>query len=228
MKRMMLAGLAGTCVLIAGCAAEQPITDPPASNGATATASPSANGGSTCEYRSFGTPARPVDLPRATDVRTSGEISMTLDMSAGPVTITMDRAAAPCTVNSFEALAKQGYFDNTVCHRLVDQGIHVLQCGDPTGIGTGGPGYRFDDELTGNEKYTAGVVAMANAGPDTNGSQFFIVWQDSTQLTPNYTVFGTVDAKSLEVITGIASQGVSQDKSPAPNAPAEIRKVTLG
>lgn len=117
---------------------------------------------------------------------------MTLLMEEGEVTITLDRSAAPCTVNSFLALAEQGYFDDTTCHRLVDTGIFVLQCGDPTATGMGGPGYVFDDELTGDETYPPGTVAMANAGPDTNGSQFFMVWAE-TELPASYTVFGTLD-----------------------------------
>ena len=114
-------------------------------------------------------------------------------MTEGDVTITMDRAKAPCTVNSFVSLAGQGYFDQTRCHRLADSGIFILQCGDPTGTGQGGPGYQFANETDGTESYTRGVVAMANAGPGTNGSQFFLVWDDSTSLdrVPNYTIFGT-------------------------------------
>ncbi|PIF03009.1 MAG: hypothetical protein CR979_00455 [Propionibacterium sp.] len=149
-------------------------------------------------------------------------------MTEGEVTITMDRSNAPCAVNSFEALATQGYFDGTSCHRLTEEGIFVLQCGDPTGTGTGGPGYAFADELTGNEKYAAGVVAMANAGPDTNGSQFFIIWADSTTLPPNYTVLGKVDDASLEVVKDIASQGIDATNPPHPISPARIESVILG
>ena len=127
-----------------------------------------------------GDPAKPVDPPAPGEVRTSGETAWTLTTNQGPVTITMDRSRTPCTVHSFESLARQKYFDNTQCHRLVDSGIFVLQCGDPTGTGRGGPGYRFADEVSGSEKYPAGTVAMANAGKDTNGSQFFITCDATT------------------------------------------------
>ena len=103
-------------------------------------------------------------------------------MSEGDVTITMDRSKAPCTVNSFVSLADQGFYDKTDCHRLADTGIFFLQCGDPTGTGDGGPGYQFANETDGNEKYRRGVVAMANAGPNTNGSQFMLFWDDSSSL----------------------------------------------
>ena len=141
--------------------------------------------------------------------------------------LALDRAAAPCTVNSFAALVQQGFYNDTSCHRLVDRGIFVLQCGDPTGTGTGGPGYRYADELAGNETYPAGTVAMANAGPDTNGSQFFLVWAD-TQLSPNYTVFGKMDEASLAVVAAIAAKGVSRDASPKPISPAHIDTVSVG
>ena len=87
---------------------------------------------------------------------TTGTVKYVLAMTTGKVTITMDRAKAPCTVNSFVSLAEQGYFDKTKCHRLADSGIFVLQCGDPTGTGSGGPGYQFANETDGTETYTRG------------------------------------------------------------------------
>ena len=117
----------------------------------------------------------------------------------------LDNGKAPCTVNSFASLAQQGYFDNTPCHRLTTAPeLGVLQCGDPSGTGTGGPGYRFPNEYPTNQYrltdpalqvpvlYPRGTLAMANAGPGTNGSQFFLVYRDS-MLPPTYTVFGTID-----------------------------------
>jgi peptidyl-prolyl cis-trans isomerase B (cyclophilin B) len=172
-----------------------------------------------------------VNPPPTTDVPTSGTVTFTLAMTGGPVKITMDRSKTPCTVNSFASLAKQGYFDGTRCHRLADSGIFVLQCGDPTGTGSGGPGYTFADELTGKESYKRGVVAMANAGPGTNGSQFFLVWDDSTSLDsqPNYTIFGQMDAASRDVVAQMAGEGQdgsNPDGTGKPNNPAEIAKVT--
>ena len=100
-------------------------------------------------------------------------------------------------MNSFVSLAEQGFYDDTPCPRIGDQeGFGILQCGDPTGTGAGGAGYSFADELSGDETYPAGTLAMANAGPDTNGSQFFLVFRDS-QFPPSYTVFGTIDEAGL-------------------------------
>lgn len=182
-----------------------------------------------CDYPAAGTPAKAVEPPSTTNVPAVGTVTYTLMFTAGDVVVTMDRANAPCAVHSFESLASQGYFDGTSCHRLVDAGIYVLQCGDPTGTGQGGPGYRFADELHGTETYPAGTVAMANAGPgtDTNGSQFFLVYAD-TVLKPDYTILGRMDQAGIDVIGGIAAQGVDAANSPAPIAPADITSVTAG
>lgn len=182
----------------------------------------------TCNYPSAGQPAKPVDPPSA-QAPTEGSAVVTMQMAAGRVTMTLDRTKAPCAVHSLESLVQQGYFDATRCHRLVDQGIFILQCGDPTGTGRGGPGYTFADELTGQEKYPKGTIAMANAGPDTNGSQFFLVWAD-TELKPDYTVIGRMDEESLRTVGKIASQGVDGKAAQegAPIADTTITSVTLG
>ena len=140
--------------------------------------------GVTCEYPSDGDPARAVDPPEGGDVPDQGTVGVTLHLTAGDVDLTLDRAKAPCTVNSFVSLAEQGYFDDTQCHRLVDYGIFILQCGDPTATGTGGPGYTIPDELDPAPTYPAGTVAMAKRQPpDTGGSQFFLVWADTLART---------------------------------------------
>jgi cyclophilin family peptidyl-prolyl cis-trans isomerase len=180
-----------------------------------------------CEYAEAGEAARPVNLPPTSGVATTGTLEYVLEMTEGPVRITLDQAKAPCTVNSFVSLARQGYFDRTRCHRLADSGLFVLQCGDPTGTGRGGPGYQFANETDGTESYVRGVVAMANAGPGTNGSQFFLVWDDSTSLdrTPNYTIFGTLDAASRDVVAEMAAEGQdgsNNDGTGRPNNPSEI------
>jgi peptidyl-prolyl cis-trans isomerase B (cyclophilin B) len=146
---------------------------------------------------------------------------MSIAMSQGPIGVQLDNAQAPCTVNSFASLAQQGYFNDTHCHRLTTgPDLFVLQCGDPKGDGTGGPGYQFADEYPSNQYptndpalsqpivYPRGTLAMANAGPGTNGSQFFIVYKDS-ELPPNYTVFGQVDAKDMGVLDKIAAAGTA-------------------
>ena len=114
-------------------------------------------------------------------------------------------------------MASRGYYNLTHCHRLTVQGIYVLQCGDPTGTGSGGPGYEFNDENLAGATYPAGTVAMANAGPNTNGSQFFFTWKD-TALPPDYTPFGTVIG-GMNVLQKIAAAGDDQQNGPGDGYP---------
>ncbi|HEX6151702.1 peptidylprolyl isomerase [Nocardioides sp.] len=183
----------------------------------------------TCTYRETGTaPAREVDAPGGEAVA-EGEVSVTLGTGVGDLALTLDAEQAPCTVHSFVSLAEQGWLDGTTCHRLTTSGIFVLQCGDPSGTGSGGPGYAFDDELSGDETYPAGTLAMANSGTNTNGSQFFIVYQD-TQLPPLYTVFGTVDDASLETVREVADAGTDHAFGRGDGAPlteVEIEAATV-
>jgi len=185
--------------------------------------------GSGCSYVESGAAAKEVDLPDPADTP-SGQVDATMSTSIGDLGLTLDADAAPCTVGSFVSLAEQGYYDDTSCHRMtVPDGFQVLQCGDPTGTGSGGPGYTYADELTGDETYPAGTLAMANAGPDTNGSQFFIVYGD-TQLSPDYTVFGTVDAAGVAAVTKAARAGVDDANGPGdghPKTPVDISGVTV-
>ena len=193
-------------------------------------AEPAAGTGVACTYTPSGTASRAVDLPPATGVAHTGTVALTLKLNGDPVQLTLDREQTPCTTNSFVSLAKQGFFDGTSCHRLADSGIYVLQCGDPTGTGSGGPGYAFPDELSGSETYPAGVLAMANAGPGTNGSQFFIVFEDTT-LQPNYTVFGKVDDAGLKTVKAIAAGGQDGsygDGTGKPLLPAVITGIVAG
>jgi peptidyl-prolyl cis-trans isomerase B (cyclophilin B) len=166
----------------------------------------------------------------------SAKYTMKLATTCGEIDIAMKASAAPHTVNSFDFLAGKGYFDHTKCHRLTTEGIYVLQCGDPTGSGSGGPGYTIPDEnlkdksLKGNV-YPAGTVAMANTGQKhSGGSQFFLVYQDS-QLPPSYTPFGTVSEAGMKVLKKIAAAG-AQPADPttgntAPNATVVINKATV-
>jgi cyclophilin family peptidyl-prolyl cis-trans isomerase len=220
--------LVSLVVLVAGCGRIPSTRSEQVSDDATP------GGGSAvgaCEYVQTGEAAKPVNPPPTTGVPTSGSVRYVLQMTEGAVTITMDRAKAPCTVHSFVSLASQGYFDKTRCHRLADSGIFILQCGDPTGTGRGGPGYQFANETDGTESYSRGVVAMANAGPGTNGSQFFLVWDDSTSLNqaPDYTIFGTMDPASRDVVAAMAAEGQdgsNPDGTGRPNNPSEIIRVT--
>ncbi len=184
-----------------------------ASESPTQAAESSADAGGECEYVETGFGAKEVDLPPSAPDPAD---SLTIATDRGDITVELS-GETPCTSGSFTSLAEQGYFDDTPCHRLTTEGIFVLQCGDPTGSGSGGPGYSFADELTGAETYPAGTVAMANAGPDTNGSQFFLVYED-TQLPPAYTVFGSIDEDGLSVVRGIAEEGT--DSGAGDGAPA--------
>ena len=175
---------------------------------ATASADPTAAAAKgDCSYTKGSEAAsKEVALPKNGKVPTTGTVNVSVNTNQGALTFTLDRSKAPCTVHNLPHLARQKYFDGTPCHRLTTgANFGVLQCGDPSGKGTGGPGYTFADEVTPDLKYTKGTLAMANAGPDTNGSQFFVVYRD-TQLQPNYTVFGTV-SKGLDVVEKIAAAG---------------------
>jgi len=146
----------------------------------------------------------------------------------GVITVRMLTAEAPCTTFSFRFLASQRYYDQTHCHRLTIQSIYVLQCGDPTGTGSGGPGYSFNDENLAGATYPAGTVAMANAGPNTNGSQFFFTWKDTT-LAPDYTPFGMV-ISGMDVLQKIAAAGDDSQNGPGdgyPNLYTEFHVVQV-
>jgi peptidyl-prolyl cis-trans isomerase B (cyclophilin B) len=192
---------------------------------------PAAGGATTtCEYPSDDQePARDVEAPDA-EAQSEGTIAATITTNFGDIGLTLDAAAAPCAVDSFVSLAEQAFYDDTPCPRIGDEeGFGILQCGDPTGTGSGGAGYSFADELTGDETYPAGTLAMANAGPDTNGSQFFLVFRDSG-FPPSYTVFGTIDEAGLATIDKIAAVG-NDNSNPAgggaPNEDVTIEKVTV-
>lgn len=148
--------------------------------------------------------------------------------NCGTIVVDLDGKNAPHTVNSFAFLAGKHYFDNTSCHRLTTSGIYVLQCGDPTGSGSGGPGYELPDENLSaikNRTYPAGTVAMANAGPNTGGSQFFLVYKDSP-LDPNYTPFGTITT-GLDILQKIAAAGSNPPGDGAPVQPVQIASFTV-
>jgi peptidyl-prolyl cis-trans isomerase B (cyclophilin B) len=204
-------------------------SDSPASSSSSAESSSSApessdtGTGGACSYTPDGTRSDVTAPPSEPSV--DGDVKVTIDTSVGAFHATLDASKTPCTVNSFVSLADQGYFDGTTCHRMTTSGIYVLQCGDPTGTGTGGPGYSFGDELSGKETYGPGTLAMANAGPNTNGSQFFIVYGDSP-LPPQYTVFGTVDEATVNLIKDVAKDGTTPPQDGKPNTPVDIKSVT--
>jgi peptidyl-prolyl cis-trans isomerase B (cyclophilin B) len=193
---------------------------------------PSASIGANCQYPpSADKPATPVKPPRTGKVPTEpATVSASMATTQGNIGLLLANNESPCTVNSFASLIGQKYFNNTKCHRLTTSSdLGVLQCGDPKGDGTGGPGYQFGNEYpTGQYPpndpkaqepvlYPRGTLAMANAGPNTNGSQFFLVYKDS-QLPPQYTVFGTIQPDGLATLDKIAKGGVAgggEDGAPA-------------
>lgn len=193
--------------------------DEPPAEPAAQPAQPTAAAPGQCTWTPDGTAAKPVQAPETTTAPTTGTVSVTLNTNQGAIPLTLDRAKAPCTVESFVHLATSGYFDSTGCHRLTTEGIKVLQCGDPSGSGAGGPGYSFPDETTPDLQYPRGTLAMANSGPDTNGSQFFMVYGESP-LPPNYTVFGTIGEPGLAVLDEIAAAGLA-DGAQGDGAPAQ-------
>ncbi|WP_239000928.1 peptidylprolyl isomerase [Jiangella asiatica] len=222
---VVAAALVGGTLLISGAFDDVGDDTVAASNDTSPEATQTAAAGA-CEYRASGTAAVP-DLgtpPVPVDSATL-PTTATLTLNGSPVTIQLDAAGAPCTVNSLAFLASAGYFDATTCHRLTTSDtLKVLQCGDPTATGSGGPGYEFDNENTDGATYPAGTVAMANSGVDTNGSQFFLVYGDS-QLPPDYTVFGQITS-GLDVITGLAADGTDNGlEDGAPLEPVTIDAV---
>lgn len=253
--------VAAAAVLVTGCSSDAPDTgsDPTTSDrtstsaAATTTQMPldmtrfgvlppvpvPAASTTTCDYPASSPAVKENTPPSTTDVPTQGTVDVNITTNQGPIGLVLDPSQAPCTVNSFTSLASQEYFDGTPCHRLTTSaGLQVLQCGDPSGQGSRGPGYEFANEypttafapgdpaLSMPVVYPRGTVAMANAGPDTNGSQFFLVYEDSV-LPPQYTVFGTITDEGLATLDDIAEAGVSGGANDGPpSAPVMLETVT--
>ncbi|MGS2805165.1 peptidylprolyl isomerase [Nocardia sp. MW-W600-9] len=208
----------------------------------------------TCAYPVGAEPAsKPVAPPSTTTVASGPDAPKTkvsIDSTQGPIGLELDNAESPCTVNSFVSLAQQGYFDSTSCHRIsAEEGFEMLQCGDPTASGMGGPGYSFANEYPTDQfpttdpdndpalnspiKYKRGVIAMANSGltPEgTNGSQFFLVYGD-TILPPKYTIFGTIDEAGLATLEKVGAAGDDGSMSAGggkPKMPISFNTVKVG
>ena len=212
---------------------------PAAAASATVTPSPTASASPTpaaalvngkCVYTPGGTAARKVSLPPAKP-DTKASYQATLATNRGNIVIDLLNFQAPCTVNSFVSLADQGFYNKTPCPRLSNSsGLFILQCGDPTGTGSGGPGYEFGSENLTGATYPAGTLAMANSGTaDSNGSQFFLVFQN-TSLNPSYTPFGHV-VSGLNILQNVGKRGfgppLSQAGGGAPKERVEIKSVTI-
>ena len=185
-------------------------------------------GGQTTTPEATPEAAPAVDLPNA-GITESNKATISFTTNQGEIVIETTPSLAPLTVNAIAALAQKNYFDNTICHRLTTEGIFVLQCGDPTGTGTGGPGFNIPDENLPEaveNNYPAGTVAMANSGPGTNGSQFFLVFADTT-LGANYTVWGMI-TQGLDIVKAIARAGVKGGGADGtPNQPISINRVVV-
>ena len=238
-QQLLVAGVVIAVLVIGGVVAFVTLRKP-----STAADSSNASGASgESSAPSSAAPATPcsyptADAPKAVKAATppenlspanTGTVTSTLTLNGQPVAITLDRRAAPCTVNSFLSLASQKFFDNTDCWRLTaSDALNVLQCGDPSGKGNGGPGYSFANENATATKFPAGTVAMANSGADTNGSQFFLVYKDSVLAGGGYSVFGKLDPAGLKVVQDIAAKGVAGGaQTGAPVQKATISAVTV-
>jgi peptidyl-prolyl cis-trans isomerase B (cyclophilin B) len=231
-RRVLIATVAGTLVLaLVVVVFVVVVTSNDSKKTAASSATPSAATATQaaakypCTWTKSGTASKPVTVPSTTTPPKTGTIVVDVATSRGPMAFTLDRAKAPCTVASFESLVKQKFYNDTTCHRLVTTGIYVLQCGDPTGKGSGGPGYTIPDEYTGKEKYTRGVIAMANTGSaNTGGSQFFITYKNDS-LPAQYTVFGTVTG-GMSVVDRVAAAGSNNANRTGDGAPKLPIKLT--
>ena len=173
--------------------------------------------------------SQPKDVGAPNDVLPAKSYTFNLKTNCGDIEITADAVKAPITVSTLAFLAKGGFYNGTICHRLTTQGLFVLQCGDPTATGGDGPNFTFKDEnlpAQADNNYPAGSVAMANSGPNTNGSQFFLVYADTT-LGANYTLWGKI-TKGLDVVKSIAEYGTADGSGDgAPKATVEIINATV-
>jgi len=230
---LRVATITALLLAVTACSGEtasttQPATTQPTVAGSAATGNASDQAIATPEYLAFReqptacgaerpSPATRLEFEEPADLGLGGTIEVVLDTSCGDITLLLDADAAPVTVNSFVFLAERGYFDGIALHRVVPG--FVIQIGDPTATGAGFPGYRIPDELPPAEfLYEQGMVAMANAGPGTGGSQFFLVLED-VSLPPAYTVFGqtTSGFDAMDSMTAVpmgANPGDSQPSRP--------------
>jgi peptidyl-prolyl cis-trans isomerase B (cyclophilin B) len=207
----------GAAWLITGLGDDDPADDAAAEPTATSAAA------GTCEFTSDGSGGE-IGTPPA-EPPTTGTAALTMTTNFGPIGLTLDQTGAPCASASFLHLTAAGFFDGTICHRETDgEGLKVLQCGDPTGTGTGGPGYSYPTQVTGVETYPRGTLAMANSGQGFDQSQFFLVWGDS-QLPPSYTVVGTIDEAGLATLDTIAANGNDGSNGAGDGAPTQEVRI---
>lgn len=168
--------------------------------------------------------AKQYDSPPEMAIDLAKTYRATLETNHGDIVIEFDAERSPQTVNNFVFLAKDGFYDGVIFHRVIEN--FMIQGGDPTGTGRGGPGYRFRDEIEGAGDYTRGTVAMANAGPNTNGSQFFICHTD-VGLPHSYTIFGNV-VFGMEAVDSIATSATDRNDRPHDDVVIEKASVNEG
>ena len=239
---VLIVGLAvGLTVAFAGGPASKPTAkasataSPSATNSAAAVAEPAHH----CTYTVTDQTSKPILPPATPDYKAA--YKATINTSVGKIQINLLNSKATCAVNSFAHLAAVNFWNSTQCHRLsTDGGLYMLQCGDPTAsgkkalscstptLGSGGPGYVFADENLKGATYNTGTVAMANSGPNTNGSQFFLVYKN-TSLPPNYTPFGNITS-GLDILQNVAKAGSTCTYQAGGGVPKEkviINSVTV-
>ena len=224
----VIAAVVGVVLLVGGGSSKKDTLSQPGSSATPqSSVTPSSSAPGTCSYSSSGTAAKKLSgKPATSGVVATKPVAVTLSTNVGTIGLSLNPAKAPCTVNSFTYLAAQKYFDGTSCHRLTSSAtLSVLQCGDPTGTGSGGPGYQFADENLTGATYPRGTLAMANAGPGTNGSQFFLVYKN-TQLPPSYTPFGTITS-GLDVLDKVAKAGSTPAGDGKPKLAVTIKTATV-
>jgi peptidyl-prolyl cis-trans isomerase B (cyclophilin B) len=195
----------------------------------TPTATPAMVAGK-CVYIKSGTATRKVSLPPATP-DTKANYTATITTNLGDVVIDLLNSKAPCTVNSFVSLADQNFYNDSPCPRVTTtDGLYILQCGDSKGSTNGSPGYEYGSENLTGATYDAGILAMANSGtPDSNGSQFFMIYKNST-LPPDYTPFGRI-VSGLNILQNVGSHGFGKPVNPygggPPKEKVQIESVTI-
>jgi len=222
----------------ASASSQTPSASPSPRTSAPAAAVQASGPASRCTYTHSGTAARNVGVPPATPspglANGSTKYKVTIQTNRGNIVADLAAGKATCTVNSFAYLAQKAFFNSTKCHRLVTSGIYVLQCGDPTGTGTGGPGYAFANEVKNDStsapaSFPAGTLAMAHSSqPNSNGSQFFLVYQ-ATSLPADYTPFGTI-VNGLDIVKNVAKAGTDNANAPGDGHPKQsvvINSVTI-
>jgi len=217
-------------VLVSGCSSEPD----PEEVQPTPTSTPSASSTASAATASFcepatATPRQPIAPSAPSEYLAKKSYTLALETNCGLIEIEADGVNAPATVSTIGFLANSNYYDATLCHRLTTSGIFVLQCGDPQGDGGGNPGFTFADEnlpTANGVNYPKGTVAMANSGPNTNGSQFFLVYADTT-LPPNYSIWGVI-TKGFEIVEKIANLGTATgEPDGSPLYPVEILTARL-